>query len=316
MDLIDFTQFTRNPFVTKTGVLTQEAARVLLNALMPRVGGQTGTIYANSITNTPAGDIAADDVQSALNELDTDKQPRDATLTAIAGLTIAANDVIYGTGADAVGKLTLDTDGTLAANSDTRLATQKAVKTYADSVVSGAGAVVGPASSTNNNVAVFNGVTGKLLKDGGKALPSGDVVGTTDTQTLSGKTYEGDSLTVTGVVLSSGGGVGYTTGAGGTVTQATNKATGVTLDELCGEITMNGAALAAATAVSFTLTNSTIAAGDRLVLNHASAGTFGAYHIDGRSAAGSADIVVRNLTAGSLSEAIVIGFAVIKAVTA
>lgn len=33
------------------------------------------------------------------------------------------------------------------------------------------GDVVGPASSTNNNVAVFSGTTGKLLADGGGALP-------------------------------------------------------------------------------------------------------------------------------------------------
>lgn len=39
----------------------------------------------------------------------------------------------------------------------------------------GAGDVVGPASSTNNHVAVFDGITGKLLKDGG--APAGDVVG-------------------------------------------------------------------------------------------------------------------------------------------
>ncbi len=42
--------------------------------------------------------------------------------------------------------------------------------------VAGTGDVVGPASSANNHVALFNGTTGKLLKDGG-ALPTGDVVG-------------------------------------------------------------------------------------------------------------------------------------------
>lgn len=109
---------------------------------------------------------------------------------------------------------------------------------------------------------------------------------------------------------------GYVTGEGGTVTQATSKSTGVTLSKRCGQITLNGAALAANTTVSFTLTNSTIAATDLLVLNHVSAGTAGAYLLNAQAAAGSASINVRNITAGSLSEAIVIGFAVIKAVTA
>jgi hypothetical protein len=109
---------------------------------------------------------------------------------------------------------------------------------------------------------------------------------------------------------------GYITGEGGTVTQATSKATAVTLNKKCGKITMNAASLAAATTVTFTLTNSTIAATDLLVLNHVSGGTAGAYLLNAQAAAGSASINVRNVTAGSLSEAIVIGFAVIKAVTA
>lgn len=40
----------------------------------------------------------------------------------------------------------------------------------------GSGDVVGPGSSTNGNLAVFDGISGKLLKDGG-AKPTGDVVG-------------------------------------------------------------------------------------------------------------------------------------------
>ena len=109
---------------------------------------------------------------------------------------------------------------------------------------------------------------------------------------------------------------GYITGEGGTVTQATSKATAVTLNKKCGQITMNAAALAAATTVTFVLTNSTIAATDLLVLNHVSGGTAGAYLLNAQAAAGSASVNVRNITAASLSEAIVISFAVIKAVIA
>ena len=105
------------------------------------------------------------------------------------------------------------------------------------------------------------------------------------------------------------------TGDGGTVTQNTSKSTGVTLSNKCGQITLHDAALAADTTVSFTLTNTTIAATDLLVLNHVSGGTAGSYLLNAQCAAGSASINVRNITAGSLSEEIVIGFALVKAVT-
>ena len=50
------------------------------------------------------------------------------------------------------------------------------------------GDVAGPGSSTNNNLTAFDGTTGKVIKDSGKATPTGDVVGTSDTQTLTNKT--------------------------------------------------------------------------------------------------------------------------------
>lgn len=109
--------------------------------------------------------------------------------------------------------------------------------------------------------------------------------------------------------------IGYATGAGGAVTQATNKSTGVTLNTLCGQITMNSAALAAATEVSFTLTNSFITATDVLIVNVASGATAATYTatIDA-VAAGSARITVGNYSASSQSEAIVLNFVVINAV--
>lgn len=125
----------------------------------------------------------------------------------------------------------------------------------------------------------------------------------------------GTSLATTGAITSSGGGIGYATGNGGAVTQATNKSTGVTLNKLTGEVTLNNAALAAAAIVSFTLTNSTVAVTDQILVQHQATGTFGAYTINARAANGSAIFSIRNNTAGSLGEAIVIRYTVIKAVS-
>lgn len=153
-----------------------------------------------------------------------------------------------------------------------------------------------------------NGVTDGSIRISSKAA------GTVDLYVSSGSTKVA-SASSSGFHVTTGT-VGYATGAGGTVTQATDKATGVTLNKAVGAITMNGAALAADTTVSFVLTNSVIAAGDLIVVNHTGTGTFGAYTVNARSASGSATIDVRNVTAGSLSEAIVLSFAVIKGVTA
>jgi len=105
---------------------------------------------------------------------------------------------------------------------------------------------------------------------------------------------------------------GYGTGAGGAITQETNKSTGVTLNAVCGNITMNGASLSADTAVTFVLTNDKIAADDFVGVSHVSGGVFGDYSCDARAAAGSATIMIRNLTSGSLSDAVVLRFTVIK----
>jgi hypothetical protein len=110
----------------------------------------------------------------------------------------------------------------------------------------------------------------------------------------------------------SGEQLGYTSDAQGTVTQATSKSTGVTLNKSAGQITTNNAALASVTNVTFTLTNSFISANDVLILNVGSGATAGAYNcwVSGLSA-GAATITLRNISGGSLSEAVVINFALI-----
>jgi hypothetical protein len=113
-------------------------------------------------------------------------------------------------------------------------------------------------------------------------------------------------------------GVGYATGAGGAETQLTSKSTGVTLNKICGTITMHNAQLNRETAVSFTLTNSAIAATDLVVVNIKSGATANAYNVGVTAvAAGSCRIQLHNLLGGTdLSEAVILSFAVIKAVAA
>lgn len=108
---------------------------------------------------------------------------------------------------------------------------------------------------------------------------------------------------------------GYVSGAGGVVTQATSKATGVTLNKPSGVITTNAAALAAGTAVSFTVTNSAMSKDDAVIVTVQSPSD--KYRADVvNTANGSFIIELTNKTGGSLSEAVLLNFAVIKVAVA
>jgi hypothetical protein len=191
------------------------------------------------------------------------------------------------------------------------------------------GSLAGDADLIWNKTTNVLGVTGDVnLSDGGTYTTTLQTITPTAARTISLPDATGTVALVAGssgqllynnagvnaggpLYSSTTGTLGYT--AGGTVTQGTNKSTGVTLNGASGRITMNGASLALDTTVSFTLTNSSITANDLLILNHVSGGTAGSYLLNAQAAAGSATINVRNITAGILSEAIVIGFAVLKA---
>src|SRR5687768_13869483 len=61
----------------------------------------------------------------------------------------------------------VDTDDTLAADSNDVVPSQQAIKAYVDNEIaalSGGGDVVGPATSTDNAIALFDGAGGTLLQ--------------------------------------------------------------------------------------------------------------------------------------------------------
>ena len=107
--------------------------------------------------------------------------------------------------------------------------------------------------------------------------------------------------------------LGYTAAAQGTVTQLTSKSTAVTLNKSAGRITMNNASLATATNATFTLNNSLISANDTVILTISGGqATPGSYNVFANAlAAGSVSISLRNISGGSLSEAVEINFALI-----
>jgi hypothetical protein len=110
--------------------------------------------------------------------------------------------------------------------------------------------------------------------------------------------------------------IGYATGAGGAITQETSKSTGVTLSKICGAITTHDAELEGGAEVSFTVTNTAVAATDVVVVAVKSGAATGAY-IASVSAIGAGSFTVTLSNVGSTaSEALVLNFVVIKAVAA
>jgi len=136
----------------------------------------------------------------------------------------------------------------------------------------------------------------------------------------------GGTLGVTGAVSgassikssSASGGIGYATGAGGAVTQTTSRTTGVTVNAVCGAITTDTTSLAAGAEAAFTVTNSSVAVGDVVVVSLRSGATSGTSSpVVTAVAAGSFQITLTNLHASTADTgASIINFVVIKAVSA
>ena len=122
----------------------------------------------------------------------------------------------------------------------------------------------------------------------------------------------------TGAIESTGtGGIGYGTGAGGTVTQLTSRTTPVTINKICGRITLFSKTTTADQYETFTVNNSTVEATDNIILTHQSVGNAGRYFLlPSTVSAGSFQITVHTQQAQGTAAAPVINFAVIKSVSA
>jgi hypothetical protein len=161
-------------------------------------------------------------------------------------------------------------------------------------------------------------VTGGNINTAGALVTSGSTVNTNITTT--GNISATGNITASGaggIVSTSTGKIGYS--AGGVVTQATNKSTGVTLNTVAGEITTSNATLNGDASVTFALTNSTIANTDVMIINHVSGGTLGRYTFTPSCMNGSATITIHNVVGGgggAEGAALVLRFVVIKGAVA
>jgi hypothetical protein len=123
-------------------------------------------------------------------------------------------------------------------------------------------------------------------------------------------------LQVVGGIVSTdpSAGVGYATGAGGTVTQGTSRTTPVTINKICGSITMFSAA-GSATWSSFVVNNTTITATDTILLSF-SGGSNTYLFVPGRIVGGTSFVINFASLVGTAVDAPIINFTIINSVTA
>ena len=125
------------------------------------------------------------------------------------------------------------------------------------------------------------------------------------------------SLLVSGLIKSQDptAGIGYATGAGSTVTQGTGRTTGVTINNVSGSITLFSqvnTAVSQATAQSFTVTNSAVAATD--VPHVVQKSGTDKYEIFVTAVAAGSFQITNYAVAGTTNEAPVFNFVIIKGV--
>lgn len=112
------------------------------------------------------------------------------------------------------------------------------------------------------------------------------------------------------VLVTSPAGIGYGTGAGGTVTQLTSKSTAVTLNKPSGTIITSNSTLAAGEVVFFSINNSLVTGVDTIIVNCNS----GNYKVTAFSHQGHNifTVGITNISGSTLSQVLYIDFTIIK----
>jgi hypothetical protein len=226
-----------------------------------------------------AADLYKETRRSNSGSAMTDTFPGTSTAGLANGTTIQLNNV------DTTASITLSAGGgtTLNGNSSVSIPPNRSTKWVYDApntvwrtTMNSLAGVNGPSSATSGNIASFNGSSGTLIQDSGKGLPSGTVVGTSDTQTLTNKSIDASEIN-SGTLASARGGAGAINGA------LKGNGSGVVSQAACADLSNGATGCSTATGTS----------GATIPLNNA-ANTFSALETFGAGIAATQSIGTTN----------------------
>jgi hypothetical protein len=285
--------------LARTTVLISRISGTVGTTKMTLAGAATVRIVLEASDVISASATAAQSVASAFSVTDTTQSSSTGTgaLKTSGGLGVAKNAYVGGN---------INITGTIQATAKAQL-------------IGAAGGTIatGALASSDSNVILYDNGTGNWAGYGadnnGNFWLRVGYSGTAAAPFYLDAVSSGDAY-FTKALRSSGAtsGVGYATGAGGAVTQATSRTTGVTLNTVCGAITLVSAA-GSTTIQAFTVTNSAVAATDTVVVSQKSGTDKYRLYVTA-VAAGSFQISYATLS-GTTTEQPVFNFSVLKAVT-
>ncbi len=328
-----------------TGDVTGNASTATALATARTINGTSFDGTSNITVTAAAGTLTgtslnATVVNSSLTSVGT------LTSLDVSGATTLSgtNGLKFGAAGQNVNAISTETDldeGSGALN--TVIPTQLAVKSYVDNVISGVTSYTFSTGITNNANTVTSdlstGVSGGQTVVGG--VDAGDDLTLSSTSNATkgsiimgssaydevnnrlgiGTTTPSTALEVNGNISSNGSitsssssaGMGYSTGAGGSIIQNNSKSDPVTINNISGQIITNNAVMGNNSQVSFTVTNSRVEATDVPVIALSSGASLDYIISVTNVSDGSFDILIINTENSSAGDSLVINFAIIKA---
>ncbi|MBH0033052.1 MULTISPECIES: hypothetical protein [Gammaproteobacteria] len=291
------------------GIVDSAASNVLKKLTFANLAAWVRGIALTGLsTATNAVITAADTVLVALGKLQAQVNELDTKKLDNTGGDIAGNVNFSGTGR----RITADfSNATVASRAMFQTSTTNGA-TVLGAMPSGAGGY--SEYSLYNGPDPTNAAKFDFSISGSTARLRSTAIGTGASLPINIETPGGTTLHLgtNGDVLALRGALGYGTGAGGTVTQATSKTTGVTLNKPNGQITMNSSALSAGAAVVFSVSNSYALSTSLIDVcggYNSGAPDPSNYRIElNWSGNGVFSVRVTNISTGTLSEELVINF--------